>query len=143
MEAIIFPRWPSIFKETRVLPTLLLSGISYLTGDLLLREPPLGMQAAKSQSQPQHCYTVPTPPQHSGSLHIFEERLLQMCRESFLLTFKAAEDKLLFELLKCPKKHDRFEVFITLRMAFSTSECTLKAATRQISLTWLLAKLKN
>lgn len=79
METFIFPGWPGIFKETRVLPTLLLAGITYLTGDLLLREPPLGMQAAKSQSRPQRCYAVPTPPRHSGSLHIFEERLLQMC----------------------------------------------------------------
>lgn len=79
MEAIIFPRRPGIFKETRDLQTLLLSGISYLTGDLLLRERPLGTQAGKSQSQPPPRYTVPTPPLHSGSLHMFEEQRLQMC----------------------------------------------------------------
>lgn len=52
MEATIFPRQRSIFKETRDLQTLLLSGISYLTGDLLLREPPPGIRAGTSQSQP-------------------------------------------------------------------------------------------
>ncbi len=78
MEAIIFPRRPGIFKETRDLQTLLLSGISYLTGDLLLREPPLGTQAGKSQSQPWCRYAAPMPPQHSGSLHLFEEQRLQM-----------------------------------------------------------------
>lgn len=76
MEAIIFPRRRGIFKETRDLQTLLLSGISYLTGDLLLREPPLG--TAANQKRP-CCHAVPTPSQHSGSLRVFEEQRLQMC----------------------------------------------------------------
>lgn len=142
MEAIIFPRWPGIFKETRVLPTLLLLGISYLTGDLLLREPPLGMQAAKKPiTSPVLLHCANAAPPLRLITYIWRATSADVQRE-LSVNIQGSGGQITIWIAKMPKKkYDQFEVFITLRMAFSTSEYTLKAATRQMSLTWLLAKL--